>query len=191
MHQGHHKTGYLNGLRGRLVIRHPHRHRTRHGRRSLRHDWVLRRSDGPGRDRRGHTRQDGPCVSTETAVERSRSNDHEDKEDRPSSVAERERLSSASPGGECLLSVQIDHRGWSARLLSRRASDRSRDRVQRSESDDRAWSAGVVQRWSVSCLWVGTAAGQFRVMHQRPSPALVDSDIYLRGHRYLYAISEQ
>ena len=26
--------------------------------------------------------------------------------------------------------------------------------------DDRAWSAGVVQRWSVSWLWVRTAVGQ-------------------------------
>ena len=41
-------------------------------------------------------------------------------------------------------------------------------RVHHPESHDRARSAGVVRRWSVSCLWVGTAAGQFRVMHQRP-----------------------
>jgi len=49
-----------------------------------------------------------------------------------------------------------------------RSSDRGGDRVQHPESHDRARSAGVVQHWSVSRLKVGTAAGQFRVMHQRP-----------------------
>ena len=62
---------------------------------------------------------------------------------------------------------KIDHRGWSSRSLPRRASDRGGHRVQHPESDDRDWSAGVIPYWSVSCLWVGTAAGQFRFMHQR------------------------
>ena len=70
---------------------------------------------------------------------------------------------SASPGGERLLPVQIDHRGWSSRSLPRWASDRGGHRVQHPESDDRDWSAGVVPYWSVSSLWVGTAAGQFRL----------------------------
>ena len=36
-------------------------------------------------------------------------------------------LPSAGTGGECLLSVQIDHREWSSRSLSWRASDRGGD----------------------------------------------------------------
>ncbi len=35
------------------------------------------------------------------------------------------------------------------------------------QPDARTRSAGVVQYWSVTCLWVGIVDGQFRVMHQR------------------------
>ena len=65
---------------------------------------------GAGRDRCGAAEQDGTGVATETAVERSRSNDQEDEDDRPPSMEEGGWLSSAGPRGERLLSVQVDHR---------------------------------------------------------------------------------
>ena len=146
--------------------RRPHE---RYGGRGLRHDRLLRDGRCTGRDGCSPTDQDGTGVSMEPAVECSGSHDHEDEEDRPPAVEEGGGLPSAGPGGEHLPSVQIDHRRWSSRSLPCRASDRGGDRVQRPESDDRSWSAGVVPHRSVSGLSAGTAAGQFRFMHQRPT----------------------
>ena len=100
-------------------------------------------------------------------VERPGSHDHEDADDRSPAVEAGGGLSSAGPGRQRLLSVQSDHRRWSSCALSRRATDRGGDRAQHPESDDRAWSARVVQYWPVSGLSVGTIASQFRFMHQR------------------------
>ncbi len=143
----------------------------RHGGRGLRHDCLLRDGRCPGRDRRGPPDQDGTRVSTGTAVERSGSHDHEDNQNRPPSVEEGGWLSSAGPGGERLLSVQIDHRWYSSRALSWLASDQGGACMQRPELDDRRGSPGVVPHRSVSGLSAGTAAGRFRFMHQRPRPA--------------------
>ena len=75
------------------------------------------------------------------------------REDRSASVDEGGGLSSPGPGRERLLSVQSDHRGWSSRARSRRASDRGGNRVQHPESDDWAWTASVVRHRHVKCLW--------------------------------------
>ena len=61
---------------------------------------------------------------------------------------------------------------------SRRTSGRGGPRVQRLESDDRPGKARLVRHWSVKDLWVGTVAGQFRFMHQRPSS---DKGAIVRG----------
>ena len=62
-------------------------------------------------------------VSTETAVERSRSHDQEGEGDRTASVEEGVWLPSAGPRGERLLPVQVDHRGWPSSAQSGRAGD--------------------------------------------------------------------
>ena len=131
------------------------RHRTRHGGRGLRHGRLLRGGEGTWRDRRGPTGQDGPSVSTETTVGRSRSDHHGGEGDRTASMEEGVGLPPAGAGGERLLSVQIDHRRRSASSAAGRTADRDRPRVQHSQSDDGAWQASVVQHWSLRRAWVG------------------------------------
>ena len=77
----------------------------------LRLDSLLRCRVCAWRERRGATDQDGQGVSTETAVECSRSHDPEAGEDRSATVEEGVGLPSAGPRRERLLPVQIDHRG--------------------------------------------------------------------------------
>ena len=76
-------------------------------------------------------------------------------------------LSSAGPGGERLLSVQIDHRR-SLRARLWRASNRGDAGMQRPESHDRRGSPGVVPHRSVSGLSAGTAAGSVSI--HAPTP---------------------
>ena len=68
---------------------------------------------------------------------------------RPSAVKEGREISSTGSRGERGLSVQVDHRTWSASPNDRRAADRSAPRVQRAESDDRARSARVLPHRSL------------------------------------------
>ena len=95
----------------------------RHGGRGLRHDRLLRCCGRAWRDRRGATGQDGKGISTEAAVERSRSRDSEGAGGRTTTVEEGIGLPSAGPRGERLLPVQVDHRGWPSSAQSGRAGD--------------------------------------------------------------------
>ena len=52
--------------------------------------------------------------------------------------------------------------------------------MQRPESDDRGWSAGLVQRWLVSGLPAGTAAGS--VQRQDPLTAVLKRTL-MNGRR--------
>ena len=72
---------------------------------------------------------------------------------RPSAVEEGGGIPSTGACGERGLSVQIDHRTCSASPNARRSEDRGAPRLQRAESDDRAWPAGVVQYSSVNVRW--------------------------------------
>jgi len=127
----------------------PRRHRQRHGGRGLRLGRVLRCRECAWCDRRGATDQDGQGLSTETAVECSRSRDPEAEEDRSATVEEGIRLPSAGPHGERLLPVQVDHRAWPSSTQSSRAGDWGRPRMQHPQSDDSTRRACVVRHREV------------------------------------------
>ena len=145
----------------------PRRPRTRHGRRGLRHDRVLRGGHGPGRNRRGPSEQGGTGVATETTVERSGSHDPEDEADRAPSVEGGGWVLSAGPRGERRLPVQVDHRGSPSRPSSRRATSRGAHRVPHLESDDRPGKARLVRHRPMKVPRVGIVLGGVRFMHQR------------------------
>ncbi len=72
--------------------------------------------------------------------------------DRTAPVEEGGGLPSAGPRGECVLPIQVDHRGGSSSPGSRRTAGRGAARVQRPQSDDRAWPTGVVQHRKLNGL---------------------------------------
>ncbi len=119
------------------------------------------------RDGRGATGEDRRRVSTETPGERSRSHHSEGQGGRAPPVEEGGGLPPAGPGGKRLLPVQVDHWRPASCSTSGGSGNRSGDRVQHPEPDDRAWSTGLV------CGRAVTVAGSERFslavgfMHQR------------------------
>jgi IS5 family transposase len=97
--------------------------RQHHGGRGLRHDRRLQCGGRAWRDRRGGTGQNRKGISTEAAVERSRSHDSEGARRRMATVEEGIWLPSTGPCGERLLPLQVDHRGEPSRAQSGRAGN--------------------------------------------------------------------
>ena len=99
--------------------------------------------------------------------ERSRSHHSEGQGGRAPPVEEGGGLPPAGPGGKRLLPVQVDHWRPASCSTSGGSGNRSGDRVQHPEPDDRAWSTGLV------CGRAVTVAGSERFslavgfMHQR------------------------
>jgi len=75
------------------------------------------------RDCRGTTGQDGKGISTEAAVQRSRSHDSEGAGGRTTTVEKGVWLPSPGPCGERRLPVQVDHPGWPSSAQCSRAGD--------------------------------------------------------------------
>ena len=88
------------------------RPRQRDGGCRLRHDRRLRDRGGAGRDGRGATGQDGERVSPRPAVGRSGPDDQVSEAARTAPLEEGLGVPSAGAGGERVLPIQVDHRGW-------------------------------------------------------------------------------
>ena len=90
------------------------------------------------------TDEDRRCVSAETPGERSRLHHSEGQGGRAPPVEEGGGLPPAGPRGKRLLPVQVDHWRPASCSTSEGPGNRSSDRVQHPEPDDRAWSTGLV-----------------------------------------------